>query len=511
MSLRNRIRLGCQRGFTTVTLMGVLGVGGIAVAASFAAVQPDIKLTRANQDSKQAYAAAEAGLQWYLNRLGQDNNFYLKCSDPTLIGGGYPPPVNKSWNGVGADPRVWRKVSGEKDAEYTVELLAAPASSTGQCIAGDQFSMVDADGNMRLRVTGRSRDQVRTVRATMRRRNFIDFIYFTHFETLDPAAYSTSASRTWAETNCNTFRAARNASCTEIQFASSDVITGPFHTNDNVRLCSGATFGRNANDSVEISGTPPFVSAGCGNTPNLQGTLVNPASQLAMPPSNTLLKTIAGRTFTGVTRLVINGGTMTVTNNGSTTTEPIPSNGVIYVESSSCPAGYSRSQTYTSTPAGCGDVWVQGSYGTNLTIAAENDVVISEDLTRGNPDVLLGLVANNFVRVYHPVTFGSGTSCTNNYTAGDLRNVQIDAAILALGHSFIVDNWHCGAQLGTLDVEGAIAQRYRGPVGTTAPSGYIKDYSYNDRLRYREPPYFLDPIQSQWRIARETEQVPPVK
>lgn len=37
------------------------------------------------------------------------------------------------------------------------------------------------------------------------------------------------------------------------------------------------------------------------------------------------------------------------------------------------------------------------------------------------------------------------------------------------------------------------------------------DYVYNDRLRYREPPYFLDPVQASWRISRETEQVPAIK
>jgi hypothetical protein len=84
----------------------------------------------------------------------------------------------------------------------------------------------------------------------------------------------------------------------------------------------------------------------------------------------------------------------------------------------------------------------------------------------------------------------------------------IQAAILALNHSFIVDNWDCGARLGDLNVEGAIAQYYRGPVGTSGGTGYLKNYVYNDRLRYREPPYFLDPVQSAWRIARQTEVLP---
>jgi hypothetical protein len=39
-------------------------------------------------------------------------------------------------------------------------------------------------------------------------------------------------------------------------------------------------------------------------------------------------------------------------------------------------------------------------------------------------------------------------------------------------------------------------------------TGYRKDYVYNDRLRYREPPFFLDPVQASWRVARQNEQVP---
>ena len=52
---------------------------------------------------------------------------------------------------------------------------------------------------------------------------------------------------------------------------------------------------------------------------------------------------------------------------------------------------------------------------------------------------------------------------------------------------------------------GAIAQVYRGPVGTIGSTGYLKNYVYDDRLREQEPPHFLNPIQAAWRIQRETE------
>jgi hypothetical protein len=119
--------------------------------------------------------------------------------------------------------------------------------------------------------------------------------------------------------------------------------------------------------------------------------------------------------------------------------------------------------------------------------------------------VLAGLIANNFVRVFHPVSFGSGTGgCIENGGPGAL---QIDAAILALNHSFIA-----GSPLGILTVNGAIAQKFRGTVGThsggTVVTGYSKDYNYNDTLRYREPPYFVNPTEAAWRVVRQNEQVP---
>ncbi len=76
----------------------------------------------------------------------------------------------------------------------------------------------------------------------------------------------------------------------------------------------------------------------------------------------------------------------------------------------------------------------------------------------------------------------------------------------------MVDNYNCASSEGTLTVNGAIAQSYRGVVGTgNGTTGYIKNYNYDDRLKIREPPNFLDRIKTSWRIVRQVEQKPATK
>jgi Tfp pilus assembly protein PilX len=529
-----RMKLRAQQGFTTVVLLGVLMVGGLMVTAGYAAVNPDIVFSHKDQDSKQAYGAAEAGLNYYLYHLGQDNNYYLKCAnvpkpDPTKPD---LAPVNLEWK-AGSDQRVWRNVTDSK-AQYTIELL--PAKGKSACVEGDQASMIDPDtGMFRIRATGRvpqangGTDDRRSIIASLRRKSFIDFLYFTNFETADPATYSSSSQQQWASDNCRKYRQSRSSSCTNIQFASGDVVNGPFHTNDDILTCDGATFGRTKNDAIEVSGADPGYKKVCSSTePNFKGTLVHPGGTVLMPPSNLTLASAAlpAYKFVGSTQITLAGDNMSVTNNNlvpKTQTMALPSNGVIWVSSSNCASDtYRRDQDYNAAST-CGNVEVKGNYNQNLTIGAQNDIIVTDDITRNSPELLAGLIANNFVRVYHRVKNrddNDPNACDNDDSVvttpvpkpTNPKDINIQAAILAVNHSFIVDNWYCGVPLGTLTVDGAIAQQFRGPVGTGGAngvaSGYVKNYQYNDRLRFREPPSFLDPVQSSWLVARQNEQIP---
>jgi hypothetical protein len=253
------------------------------------------------------------------------------------------------------------------------------------------------------------------------------------------------------------------------------------------------------------------------------GTVVVNSPILSLPPSDNSLKQVAVSpyVFQGKTYITINGSSMTVKNTTmglNNTVMALPSNGVIYVDNatSGCSGGYNAIDPYSDSE-GCGDAYVRGTYGQDLTIAAKKDVIITGDTVRSG-DVMLGLIADNFIRIYHPVAHNSASdpfNCTPQSASQDplgigvLNKVDVDAAILSLLHSFTVDNYYCGGALGSIDLTGALGQNFRGPVGTTknGGNGYTKNYTYDDRLRYRSPPHFLDPVQSAWRVLRYTEQI----
>ena len=526
-----------EAGFTLVTVMGAMVVLALITISAFAAVSGDARESGKDVARKQALAAAEAGVNEYIFGLNSDNNYWANCTNvPT------PNAVNDPWDGTGTDPRKWMTVPGAS-TQYTIELL--PANGYSKCTPGSNVanSVIDAGSrSIRIRVTGRAPSAkgwvYRSVIASLKREGFLDFLYFTDLETSDPLLYlintngqSTTPSITaWAADTTNGcsryYRNGRgsarysgrqadgtslsNVSCTEIQFAPQDVLAGPLHTNDEMYLCGSPTFGRNLQDQVE-SGRSWRASC-TGASPNFKGTFRQNWATIGMPATNASLKTIAGSSYTFSGRTTIQLGTpvgkMTV--NG--TVMNYPTDGVVYVQNSgACPTYNPVGVPYTgTTTAQCGDAYVSGTYDTSLTIATQNDIVVNGDILRDSAsDVELGLIADGFVRVRHNVTWNIGADCDNN-PAGTV-NREIDAAILTLQHSFMVDAYYCGDPLGTLTVKGVIAQKHRGPVGrggSSPTNGYIKNYIYDDRLQYRAPPHFLDPVQSAWRIWRYTEQQP---
>ena len=596
--MRNQMpNLRAQDGFTMAVVMLVMLVTTSFSLAAYAASGGEVPLVQRTTDSKKAYAAAEAGLAWYLQKLSADNDYWTKCTNVPDISPGVPAPVNQ----MGANPRKWRPLPSEPTAAYTVELIpVAPATA---CVAGDDNTIQNEDGIVKIRVTGRAgRGGVvkRSLVSNLRRNGFLDFLYFTDYETGDPTQLILSVNgdrmkrcskadaiaadagtvnscsqdenlATWADNGpaasgqpyqqgcqrwtrdgrydtANRWTGARlwdppantyangedrplgwhefTLTCSLIQFAPGDKIRGPFHTNDAMLVCGNPWFGRNRPgaesepiDRVEHWGFYPACNGSdAPSTGNNSVRTNEQAGVLKLPDTNTELKNIAGTDpnsttdyrFRGRTKIVLSGSTMTV--NGASMS--LPPDGVIYIENGgSCPA--TDVLLPYAAAADCGDAYVSGTYSQSLTIATERDVVVDGNVTRTTgTTALLGLIATNFVRVEHRMDDDTPADTTRCYGRANATsgNRTIEAAIMSLRHVFTVDNYQCGAPLGTLTVKGAIAQKYRGAVGTgngtSAATGFIKDYQYDDRLRFRSPPHFLPPVASAWRVLRTTEQSP---
>lgn len=153
----------------------------------------------------------------------------------------------------------------------------------------------------------------------------------------------------------------------------------------------------------------------------------------------------------------------------------------------------------SATPShyGCrkGDVYVQGTLHGQLTVAAQDYVYITGDLRYADSTQdILGLVGNNAVWVWNPF------NTSGQPILGTDRTIY--AAILSVGHTFMVMNYDQGTvSRGTLHVYGAIAQEFRGTVGTAAGLGYIKDYNYDPRFKYTAPPKFLSPVSTTYGVS----------
>ncbi len=193
----------------------------------------------------------------------------------------------------------------------------------------------------------------------------------------------------------------------------------------------------------------------------------------------------------------------------------------------------------SGTPDKEGDAFVSdatssGGLSGQLTVAASNDVIIDGPLTyhdctwgvggTGTPSQsvcqynnavtgtndTLGLIANNYVEVNRPVNNQTGSPLARCGTGGALPAPQcdpstatgsptgslgltIDATVLGLNQSFVVNNYATSGNEGQLTVYGSIQQDARGPVGLVGGTGYVKYYQWDPRTHPVRSAVLSDP------------------
>jgi hypothetical protein len=178
---------------------------------------------------------------------------------------------------------------------------------------------------------------------------------------------------------------------------------------------------------------------------------------------------------------------------------------------------------------GYGDAYVQGTVQGGLSIVAEHDVVVSNDITYSNTNLNtttdgLALVANHDVRIYRPMTCtdsGTANATTAGFCPNDLTGVYntplswplpsnypalkykrdnapamgdngtLYATIFTLQGSFMVDNFYRGGIGASANITGGLYQEHRGPTSlpyqgrpfqgsTTKMPGITLSYTYDN-------------------------------
>jgi Tfp pilus assembly protein PilX len=507
---------------TVVMLMSLISLAVVQGAIG------QLPLARHDQDHESALAAAEAGVDDYLNRLAQNSNYW------TYNAGNLPPQPNGAFTG-------WVAVSGgSTNGEcYRYHIDSSKTASTGIVYLTSSGKRL-AKGSTGC-ATGAG--VIRTVNLGLRRQGFLDYLWMTDYEITDPVLSGANASactfHAW-EWNAAASKYGPNdvAACSVVYWSTLSVLNGPVHSNDGLYVCGSPTFNgdsdtyynsatsNNVFHSLQFAGPGAVLNPlACANGP-VYARNGDPAAGpiLQFPPANTSIRTQAdgvlgglGCLYTGNTTITLLAtGKMNVTSPKSLSTNAgcapganlsLPANGVIYVQN--VPSANSDPNHSSCSGSSCnGDVNVSGTLNGQLTIASQDDIAITGNLTYhqypSGTDVL-GLVADNDVAVVH----ASGADVTDDLT--------IDAAIMSLSHSFYVQNWSTGGNAActgahpcaaagahSLNINGVITQKFRGPVGTFSGSpplinsGYNKNYTYDTRLKYLSPPYFLSPTQSAW-------------
>ena len=353
-----------------------------------------------------------------------------------------------------------------QNADYAAEETDPAETGWVSTKSGDyRLDVSETDGvpGVVIEATGRNADgdmqATRKIRARVQRKSFTQYLYFTDFETSEGSGGT-------------------------IWFISGDIIHGPLHTNDRISINGNPVFEGRVTTARTI-----YLSG--GSNPDFQQGYEENVAPLEIPVSNPELKTWAednGYYYYGETTIHLKAGErVDITNSDGRSTGPtgtnlsLPPNGVIFVDG----------QAGNKFNSANGDIYIEGPMSGELNIGAKNNIYITDDIVYQDADVdMLGLVAESYVYINHRDRWGNDVAPVN---------VIVNAAVFALNHSFGYEDFRDDEPKGTLTVYGAIAQRYRGPVGTfswsTGPvSGYTKDYSYDERMLYQEPPHFVEPL-----------------
>ncbi len=538
------MRRGGQSGQTLPLVLGLsllFVIGGVTLANDVMQEAPMIE-----QDVLQhaAYRAMIAGVDEYLYAMNA-NPDYVTCNTSNQGTGFCSNLTFTTWVQVATQssnsPPSW-----VLDSDPQTNTTTGAVSMTVIGVAGYPKQLIYQTGTIVFTPIN----------------NFLLNLFWVNYDQIDPAVLDPDD-----PPSCGYYwKVGLESGCEAVNFVTGDDLSGNVWMNDSVFVCGNPSF-----LNVTTGDPNSWDEQTCNSDPTVSGTATKGATVEQIPSDDSQLATVAsqdGCLYEGPTTVTLTGTTMDVTSPDTPTGPPqngsapandalddpantnvcmpssqggsvsLPTNGVVFIENclsqnTSCTAedAYNPMSGLDETGASgptYGDAIVQGTVTGPLTVAAQNNVIIDGNLCYTSTDScenapaspatdVLGLIAYNYVEVNHPVTesrnqYSNVATCGSRGAASapdcDLSNPTFDVVILALNHSFLVNEYDEGSELGTLTVNGAIDQDWRGPVGTSENgnivTGYTKNYQYDSRLHYLSPPYYLSPGTNSWDIASIT-------
>jgi Tfp pilus assembly protein PilX len=505
-----------DHGFAMIMTVMVLMVVIVLLSLIFAQGMQTLPLARQAQDYQAALQAADSGIEDYINRLDNNTTYYTlgntDASNPALENG-------SQWT-------TWAPVPGTTVNEW----FRYAVNNTSTARTGVVALTVTGAAGQNPAVSG-NHYATRTVKETIRISGFTSFLYYTDYEIESPTISGLPSSCVLHAWEANTAGGygpdPYNCGSELIYFVGrsgiQDGLHGAVFSNDELHICgnpafpAGATTAYNQATNLGVSGHSSFGgpgayygNSGCTNAPTFgtppgcQAPCTQPAGapDSPFPATNTTLTTdIAasnnggGCAYKGPITVTLNPvggvGKMTVTLGfGSSVDSSLTPSGQVCTGSNiSLPP---NGLLYDENGSSSANVTVSGTLAGQLTIGSQTNITVAGNIAYNSGltgSDMLGLSATNDIVISPP---------TNNLT--------IDAAMVALNDSIYVKNWASIPVEGTLNINGSMAQKYRGAVGTFTSnggqaqiaSGYDKNYVYDSRLRFQQPPYFTSPTLPNW-------------
>ena len=301
---------GEESGMALVLVVGSMLILGMLALTALAYTLKSQRFARYDQDYAGAMAAAQSGVEDYLGHLNRDDTYGATpdCTNVALQGSA----------GCGG-PIGWLPVQpGETDpkaASFHYSVDATQSASTGA---------------IKVTSTGRVNGVYRTVDSVVGKGGSTDYVYYTDYESADPANVQVYGSSGTTVVACGStapngqqywYTGRRTAGCQEITFVSGDILNGPVFSNDAV-LSDKATFSAGFTTAYPNCGVVPTTNTntwnkclrqdGQNSTAIFGVQPVRAAAPLYLEDTSASFAVDPGCHYYGATRIIFRSNVMTV-------------------------------------------------------------------------------------------------------------------------------------------------------------------------------------------------------